>query len=83
MKKILKIYIRRNLKLSPGKMSAQAVHAALGLVSEVNFDYHKCIVLEVSDIKFEQAKSSKCYVVIDAGYTEVKPGTETALAFLE
>ncbi len=86
----LKILVRKNLKMSTGKTAAQSVHAALGLMrnSPHNFPdgYTKCVVLEVSDKKFEEAKVNGTYglyITTDAGYTEVPPGTQTALAFWE
>jgi peptidyl-tRNA hydrolase len=87
MKKV-KILVRKNLRLSRGKMAAQAVHAALDLVSLgfIDVDSYKglpVIVLEVSDKKFEENKARKLISIFDAGYTEVKPGTETCLAYLE
>jgi len=81
----IKILVRRNLKLTPGKQSAQCVHAALALYKMEPRAYHSCVVLEVSDKKFQEAISSHSLisVVEDAGYTEVSPGTRTALAFYE
>lgn len=85
--------------MSPGKIAAQCIHAALGLNQRLAdkdrcFDYldsqMSVIVLEVSDAKFEQAKQERMflleepfYCVRDAGYTEIPAGTETVLAFLE
>ena len=72
--------------MSTGKTASQCVHAALGLyINSPLKIYDKCIVLEVSDKKFEEAKN-KCkefYIVIDAGYTEVEPHTETAMSWYE
>lgn len=74
----IKIYYRKNLKMSPAKLAAQAVHAAMLLLGQ---DSRKVVVLEMSDQKFNEAKEHTNYVVVDAGLTEVPPGTETALAF--
>jgi peptidyl-tRNA hydrolase len=81
--KRIKILVRRNLKLTKGKFGAQCVHAALGLLNPNAM--MSVITLEKSDKKFEEAKLDHpdAYVVHDAGYTEVAPGTETCLAFYE
>jgi peptidyl-tRNA hydrolase len=80
----IKILVRKNLDMSKGKQSAQSVHAALGLMRTDPRPYWSCVVLEVSDQKFEEAKlAHHAYVVRDGGYTEVEPGTETAMAFYE
>ena len=76
--------------MSPGKLAAQAVHASLGLSCLVPIaPEDSVVVLEASDKKFfetvEELKNNKYgfYVVTDAGYTEVAPGTTTCLSFLE
>ena len=84
--KRIKILCRKNLKMSPGKLAAQAVHAALALTSLEKLDpLQSVVVLEVSDKKFNEKINGegKLAVVHDAGYTEVAPGTITCLAFLE
>lgn len=87
--KRIKILARKNLNMSEGKLAAQCVHAALGLNAywpERNIHQMSVVVLQVSDTKFREAAAevySTGYVVHDAGYTEVKPGTETCLAFYE
>lgn len=77
----IKILFRKNLKMSPGKLAAQSVHAALGLSSP--HPLMSVVVLGVSDAKFEENKPRAQYLVRDAGYTEVPAGTETCLAFYE
>jgi peptidyl-tRNA hydrolase len=73
--------------MSPGKIAAQSVHAALGLAQVDNRAFspmHSVVVLDASDKKFEEAKTNfPNYVVKDKGITEVAPGTETVLAILE
>ncbi len=66
--------------MSPGKLAAQSVHAAIGLGS---VDYNtNVVVLGLSDKKFDEMKEDLiCFVVKDAGHTEVAPGTETCLAY--
>lgn len=84
--KRIKILARKNLKMSSGKLAAQAVHAALALTSLEKLDpLQSVVVLEVSDKKFNEKINGegKLAVVRDAGYTEVEPGTITCLAFLE
>ena len=84
--KRIKILARKNLKMSSGKLAAQAVHAALALTSLEKLDpLQSVVVLEVSDRKFNEKINGegKLAVVRDAGYTEVEPGTITCLAFLE
>ncbi len=68
--------------MSPGKIASQAVHAAIGLgVTDPNISV---IVLKVGEKAFNSFKEElNCYVVQDLGYTEVEPGTETTLAYLE
>jgi peptidyl-tRNA hydrolase len=83
--KALKLLVRKNLKMSPNKLAAQCVHAALGLHRQDPQQHWKCIVLDASDKKFEEAKAghSGAYVVRDAGYTEVPAGSETVMAWWE
>lgn len=81
MSERIKILIRKNLRMSSGKLAAQAVHAALAL-PDTNPNM-TVAVLQVSDRKFAEAKEMPGMVIIrDAGLTEVDPGTETAIAFL-
>lgn len=83
----IKIVYRKNLKMSPGKLAAQCVHAAIGLdVSEddINIDV---VILGMSDKKYFDTVTAldelRVYRFRDAGYTEVPPGTETCAAFYE
>ena len=85
-RKRIKFLVRRNLKLSAEKMAAQCVHAALALNKTIPLDaMQSVVVLQISDKKFEEAKAEKPEhaLIRDAGYTEVAPGTETCMAFLE
>lgn len=82
----IKCIYRKSLKMSPGKLAAQCVHAALGLAKmfpEAGDPMQSVVVLAASGKKFSEAAQSVCYVVRDAGLTEVPPGTETVLAILE
>jgi peptidyl-tRNA hydrolase len=76
----LKIVYRKNLKMSPGKLAAQAVHAATGI--EHSHYSMPVVVLAVSDKKFREiVKAENAFVVKDAGHTELEPGTETCASF--
>jgi PTH2 family peptidyl-tRNA hydrolase len=89
------IILRKDIKMSVGKAISQAVHAALGAVNladkaEVeNWEREggKKIVLKVGSLKelknlYLKAKKLRlpCFLVRDAGLTQLKPGTVTALA---
>lgn len=81
----LKILYRKNLKMTPGKLAAQCVHAATGIR---HHDYSmNVVVLGVSDRKYESEiakhEHHELFRVVDAGHTELKPGTETCMAFYE
>ena len=82
-KERIRIFYRKNLKMSAGKLASQSVHAALmlrGALSSMD-----CIVFGVSDYKFRQMVKNipGVKVFADAGKTEVAPGTETCLAYIE
>jgi len=83
--KKIKLLVRRNLKMTDNKLAAQCVHAAIGLYKKDPQDHWKCVVLDASDKKFDEAKEKhpEAYVVTDAGYTEVPAGSETVLAWWE
>jgi len=88
------VLVRKDLKLSPGKMAAQVAHASIESYKQSPFDAQleweawgsKKVVLKVDDLKELKAIEKKLkeakipYVMIkDAGRTEVKPGTITVL----
>lgn len=79
----LKIIYRKNLKMTPGKLAAQAVHAA----TNIGHTDRKLsvVVLGMSDTKYYETVNNNSVIsrVYDAGYTEVDPGTETCAAFYE
>ena len=83
MERRLKIIYKKNLKMSTGKIAAQCVHAAAGLTHTDKV--MSVVVLGVSDKKYHELLSTTqdFYAAIDAGYTEVKPGTETCAAYYE
>lgn len=84
------VLINKELGMSPGKIAAQACHAVISL--GVEGDYDACIVLYAPDAKFLKEAWRKvtmdCHkaiagnVIVDAGRTEVEPGSVTALALL-
>ena len=89
------IAIRTDLEMSPGKMAAQCAHASVSSLDGVNKkiiaswkkEGQKKVVVQARNEKelFElKARCSKlkipCSLVIDAGLTELIPGTATALA---
>ena len=89
------IVIRKDLKMGLGKTIAQACHASLGAVKKVEKSIlekweeegAKKVVVKVSSLEellelYEKAKKSKlpCFLVKDAGLTQLEPGTVTALA---
>lgn len=81
----IKIYYRRNLKMSEGKLAAQVGHCVANIAMKYeNFEVpHKIIVLKASDSKFDELKNSADHVQVDLGYTEVDPDTETVLGIYE
>ena len=89
------ILVRKDLKMSKGKIAAQAAHAAVDatlsgnkkLVSKWRNAGMKKIALAVEDEKellsfYDKASESDLIVALisDAGHTEVAPGTKTCLA---
>ncbi|MBU5688117.1 MAG: peptidyl-tRNA hydrolase Pth2 [Candidatus Aenigmarchaeota archaeon] len=88
------IILRKDLKMSKGKAAAQACHAAVhsfekvkwSLIEKWKFFGSKKVVLAVNNEEeileiYKQVKKAKipCFLVKDAGLTELKPGTITAL----
>jgi PTH2 family peptidyl-tRNA hydrolase len=89
------IILRNDIEMSIGKKCAQCCHASLGayektgktIIKKWESEGQKKVVLEVSSKDelmklFEQTKKKKisCFLVEDAGLTELQPGTVTALA---
>lgn len=89
------IVINSDLAMSAGKMAAQACHAAVGAVDKASprivaqwnelFGMTKIVLRANEEILLEcYAKARKaglpCYLVADAGRTEIAPGSITALA---
>jgi PTH2 family peptidyl-tRNA hydrolase len=88
------IVVRKDLKLSPGKAAAQVAHASLEAYKNTPVNDQteweawgtKKVVLKIDTLKemLEIQKAAKAKrlpfaLIKDAGHTEVKPGTVTAL----
>lgn len=88
------IIVRKDLKMKPGKIAAQAAHASLaaldkvqdeGIVEDWKNSGMPKIVLKVNSEKelldlFMQAKKElPCALIKDAGRTQVEPGTTTCM----
>jgi len=88
------IVVRKDVKMGKGKLAAQAAHASLGsaldadddLIDEWMAEGAKKVVLKVSGEKemrslIAQAKRLRLphFLVRDAGLTQVKKGTLTAI----
>lgn len=87
------IIIDEDLNLSKGKMAAQTAHASLGAYRKASTDSknkwerlgEKKVILALGDNNIadlhRQAERNKipAHIVKDAGKTEIKPGTVTAL----
>lgn len=87
------IVIRKDLEMGKGKLATEVAHASVGAVRKTDEKivnewegFAKKIVLKVDNLKelqaiYKKAKSAKlpCFLVKDAGLTQLKPGTITAL----
>lgn len=88
------IVVRSDLKLSKGKMAAQAAHASLEAYKKADKDATeewensgmKKIVLKVENLEklmeiYNKLKESKLKpsLIKDAGFTEIEPGTITCV----
>lgn len=71
----VRIVYNRNLKMSPGKLAAQAVHAAL---KAYGIDHGSVVVLMGSPAKVNEMDVQ----IRDAGLTELEPGSLTCGASL-
>lgn len=82
----IKVWYRKSLNMTPGKLAAQVGHAVLGLAELREVDpIASIVVLGASDTKFEREKQATTLycVIYDAGRTEVPAGTATCFAFVE
>ena len=88
------IIIRNDLGMTTGKKCTQCCHASIGaynktsksIIKKWNLEGQRKVILEVNSKKelldlFERVKKEKipCFLVEDAGLTELKPGTVTTL----
>lgn len=88
------IILRTDLEMSKGKMIAQGCHASLKAYKKANKEHRnswenkgsKKIVLKTNKKQMMQKKQQADRnnlpnsLITDAGHTELKPGTKTALA---
>ena len=88
------IVVRKELKLGVGKVASQVAHAAIGAMKKIDdaivekweTEGSKKVVLKVDDLRgFKQIESRikkvgiPYFLVKDAGLTQLKAGTVTAL----
>jgi len=88
------IIVRNDLGMTTGKKCVQCAHASIGaynkasksIIRRWDSEGQKKVILEVNSKKellklFKQVRKEKipCFLVEDAGLTELKPGTITAL----
>lgn len=88
------IVVRKDLKMSKGKLAAQSAHASVNaclkakknIIDEWLSTGGKKVVLKVKTERelikiYEKAKTSKlpCALIKDAGLTHLSPGTTTAV----
>ncbi|MCS7140253.1 MAG: peptidyl-tRNA hydrolase Pth2 [Candidatus Nezhaarchaeota archaeon] len=91
------IVVRKDLKISQGKMCVQVAHASVSSLEEarklrpewvaawLSQNQKKVVlrVLSVDELKLLEQKARElnlpCYLVCDAGLTELEPNTITAL----
>jgi PTH2 family peptidyl-tRNA hydrolase len=87
------ILVRTDLEMGKGKIATQACHASVGAMRLAKEGivkkwegFAKKIVLKVNSEKdlmefYRKAKKERipCFLVKDAGLTQIKPGTVTAL----
>lgn len=87
----IKIYYRKSLKLSEGKLAAQVGHVCkeLGRILPSIPEDDVIIVLGVSDTKYKelslqyQTEGLFWYQQIDSGMTEIIKGTPTCFGYIE
>lgn len=88
------IVVRKDLKLGKGKLSAHASHAAVGsvflcsehVIEAWRGEGEKKVVLKIENLEklreiYKKAKKAKipCFLVKDAGLTQLKRGTITCI----
>lgn len=86
----IKIYYRKNLKMSEGKVASQVAHVAkeLGRLEYSIASEDVIIVLGVSDTKYKelslnyQTETFDWYEQVDKGITEVLEDTPTAFGYI-
>jgi PTH2 family peptidyl-tRNA hydrolase len=81
------IVVRKDIKMSPGKMAAQVAHAAVNcaLIAKKREGQKKAVLkvnslLELHEIKAAaEAAGLVVSLIVDAGMTELPPNTTTCL----
>ena len=88
------VVVRKDLKMKKGKLATQVAHACVGslkkaskkIIKKWEEEGAKKIVLKVKDLKqlkkiYKKVKASKlpCFLVRDAGLTQLKKGEITCL----
>ncbi|MAE21257.1 MAG: hypothetical protein CMK92_02390 [Pseudomonas sp.] len=84
----LVLLVRTDLKMSKGKVAAQVAHATAGLMCRYRVAPQdvaislKCPSESDLDAAYEwlRTRGYKTHLVVDAGYTQVAPGSKTVLA---
>ena len=93
----IKIYYRRNLKISPAKLASSCSHVAnqLGYMLAQLGEYNEpqdvtVVVLKASDKKFNEIKDEiqscedyLCHLHVDKGLSEVEPNTSIAFGWVD
>ncbi len=91
---VIKIYFRKNLKISSPKLAAACTHIGNQLGQHVKEPSvpkdDVVIILRASDKKFNEIKEDvmnqeglSYHLHVDNGFTEVEPGTEIAIGWIE
>lgn len=90
---VMYIIINKDLKMSPGKIAAQAAHVAVKAYAQSPTSYiadlwykgsYAKIILKASEYEIKELSkkyTDTTFITIDEGRTEIPKGSLTALAF--